>query len=388
MFEALLMNTTDNWDFDGADTQYLTHNFHPFAARFIPQIPLNLIESYSMKGETVLDPFSGSGTTLVECKLTGRNGIGVDINPLFALIARVKTTPLSNIQQVFLHSWRNALCDFMTKFYGQVKLSCDQNNRADFKYTIPDWERIDHWFSETAKRELAAIMGEIKRVNDIQCREFLLCGLSSIIVRVSHQDGETRYAQSIRTVKATSVFKAFIQKIDDMIERINKFSEICTNSKIELFSHDSRNLKFLKDESVHLVVTSPPYMNAYDYHKYHRQRMLWLEIDPHPVRKAEIGGHDKYTKPDANPETYFSDMRDVMREMLRLLKPQRYAFIVIGDSIVKGIKIPSQERLVQMGSEIGFEEATLFKRNVDASRKSFGAGSRLKEEHIVCLKKH
>ena len=92
-------------------------------------------------------------------------------------------------------------------------------------------------------------------------------------------------------------------------------------------------------------------------------------------------------KVNADPETYFQDMRDVMKEMLRLLKPKRYAFIVIGDSIVKGIKIHSQNRLVEIGSEIGFKQATLFKRNVDASRKSFGAGSRLKEEHIVCLKK-
>jgi len=115
--------------------------------------------------------------------------------------------------------------------------------------------------------------------------------------------------------------------------------------------------------------------------------MLWLGIAPTPVRKAEIGGHDTYTKVGADPETYFKDIRDSMEEMFRLLKRGRYCFIVIGDSIVNGEKIQSQERLTEIGRDIGFTDLHLMKRNVDTSRKSFGCGARLKQEHIVCMKK-
>lgn len=60
---------------------YLTHNLHPYPAKFIPQIPKELIVRLSKKNNWVLDPFCGSGTSLVEARLTGRNSIGVDVNP-------------------------------------------------------------------------------------------------------------------------------------------------------------------------------------------------------------------------------------------------------------------------------------------------------------------
>ena len=76
-------------------TSRYTHNFHPYAAKFIPQIPAYFVENYSAAGDIVLDPFCGSGTTLVEARINGRNTIGYDINPLSVLMTRVKATPLS-----------------------------------------------------------------------------------------------------------------------------------------------------------------------------------------------------------------------------------------------------------------------------------------------------
>jgi DNA modification methylase len=80
------------------DKNYLTHNFHPYPAKFIPQFPRKLIEILSQSGEIVLDPFCGCGTTMVEAKLLGRNSIGVDINPIATLVSRVKTTVLTAAQ--------------------------------------------------------------------------------------------------------------------------------------------------------------------------------------------------------------------------------------------------------------------------------------------------
>jgi DNA modification methylase len=82
------------WEYADADTQYSLHGIHPWPARMIPQIAHRLIDTRSDSGGTVLDPFCGSGGVLTEAMLLGRNGIGCDINPLAALIARVKTTPI------------------------------------------------------------------------------------------------------------------------------------------------------------------------------------------------------------------------------------------------------------------------------------------------------
>ena len=75
-------------------TTYLTHNFHTYPAKFIPQIPRSTILQLTKEGDTILDPFCGCGTTLVEAKLLNRNAIGVDLNPIAVLVSRAKTNKL------------------------------------------------------------------------------------------------------------------------------------------------------------------------------------------------------------------------------------------------------------------------------------------------------
>ena len=88
----------DMFDFDGQDTSYLSHSLHPYPAKFPPQLPRTILQQFSVEGETVLDPFCGSGTTLVESRIFGANAIGVDVNGLSTLLSKVKATPLSLLQ--------------------------------------------------------------------------------------------------------------------------------------------------------------------------------------------------------------------------------------------------------------------------------------------------
>jgi len=67
----------------GADsTNYLTHNFHSYPAKFIPQIPRKTIDLFTSPGDLILDPFCGCGTTLVEAKISGRHSVGIDLKKL------------------------------------------------------------------------------------------------------------------------------------------------------------------------------------------------------------------------------------------------------------------------------------------------------------------
>src|SRR3989339_1416472 len=79
-------------------TTYLTHNFHTYPAKFIPQIPKSAILQFTKEGDTVLDPFCGCGTTLVEAKLLNRNAIGVDLNPIATLVSKAKTNKIDREQ--------------------------------------------------------------------------------------------------------------------------------------------------------------------------------------------------------------------------------------------------------------------------------------------------
>lgn len=86
-----------SWSFVGKtikDTSYITHGYYTYPAKFIPQIAERLINKYSQKGDTVVDVFMGSGTTMVEGMIAGRNVIGTDINEIAYLVAKVKTTVL------------------------------------------------------------------------------------------------------------------------------------------------------------------------------------------------------------------------------------------------------------------------------------------------------
>ena len=93
-----------DWAFTHENTRYLTHDVHPYPAKYIPQIPFGLIAKLSVPGDIVLDPFGGSGTTATEAVHLKRRAISVDANPLAALMGRVKTSTINqNVETQIAH---------------------------------------------------------------------------------------------------------------------------------------------------------------------------------------------------------------------------------------------------------------------------------------------
>src|SRR3989304_493871 len=124
------------FDFNGENTSYLSHSLHPYPAKFPPQLPKKILEDYAIKGQTVLDPFCGSGTTLVEARIFGVNAIGVDVNGLSVLLSQVKATSLSEKQFTIIESEVANIEDLTFK--------CKFNGRP--KFSIKKIEGQDHWF--------------------------------------------------------------------------------------------------------------------------------------------------------------------------------------------------------------------------------------------------
>ena len=97
-----------NWDFNLHDTKYLTHGFHAYPAKMIPQIADKLLSEFGKNANVVFDPFCGTGTSLVESKLRNIDSIGFDLNPLALLIANVKTTPIEEkTLKLYLKNFHN-----------------------------------------------------------------------------------------------------------------------------------------------------------------------------------------------------------------------------------------------------------------------------------------
>jgi len=327
---------------------YLTHNYHPFPAKFIPQIPSQIIEKLSHTQDHVLDPFCGSGTSLVEACLLGRASIGVDINPLACLIAKVKTKPLNDKQLRIAKATALKAKRDVTSLYYQKLLE----EETSVKYTIPEFHNKNKWFESFILRELAIVKAHIDNVEDTDVKDFLKIGFSAIIVSVSNQESDTRYAAIEKNLTKGITIKMFEDKIDDMSSRMIEFRRLC-KATVSVYNADAGDLSFIPSESVDLVVTSPPFPNTYDYYLYHKFRMIWLSMDYRIAQEKEIGSRHKHSDRGLGIDDFSESMTNCIYEMHRLLRNGKYCCIVIGDVILRGQYVKMNELIAKIAKKCG-----------------------------------
>ena len=345
---------------------------HPYPARFIPQIPRKAIQDYTKPGDTVLDPFCGCGTTLLEASLLNRVSIGVDNNPVANLVSKAKITNYSN-------SDVKELVQHLKEIPSKVP------NNANKSYDIPNYKERDYWFSHKALLDLGFIKYKANSLSK-KPKCLAMATLSSIVVRTSFQDSDTRYAKVSKHYISGSALKWYTRKLKKAIQSIRYILNL-KRSKSNVYLADSRNLSFIKKNSIDLIVTSPPYLNAYDYHKYHRHRMHWIDGDVSFARDLEIGKHDTFTKKNSVADPYFEDMKNCFIEWRRVIKKDGRVIILIGDAIVSGKPITVGDNFVKIMSDLGFKLTKRWVRTIKASRKSFNREARIKEEHVLLFKK-
>jgi site-specific DNA-methyltransferase (cytosine-N4-specific) len=377
------------------DTTYLTHNFHPFPAKFIPQIPNLMIRQFSQRNETVFDPFCGSGTTLVEAKLLGRNGLGVDIHPLGVFMTKVKTTKIPEVEMEKAHQLLkiierriNMIMDKICKEKSLLSFIGESKNE-DFSYTIPEFPNRDHWFQEHVLHELSIINTSIMNADiSLEVRDLLLLAFSYIIVPVSNQDSETRYAAVKKEIQPKQPFLLFKEKVLDMINRIKLFNQMASDCEATVYLADSRELDFLEENIADLIVTSPPYPNTYDYYLYHKLRMFWLKMDWEKAKLNEIGSRLRHSSQKEPIDAYMKDMTKCFEHFRRILKPGKQFVIIVGDSIIRKELLKGDEIIAEIASGTGFKVVDKIEYNLSYASKTFNPAfrSKLKQEHIILLK--
>lgn len=135
-----------------------THTVHPYSAKLLMHIPHYFLANtlLSKPGDTVLDPFCGTGTVLLESQLFNRNALGAGSNPIAQLISRVKTRPLpiDKLQNTFLRLMR--------------KIPSMTNGKP------PDVVNLDYWFYPHVIKQLQRILDAIKTLRNSYFREFFL----------------------------------------------------------------------------------------------------------------------------------------------------------------------------------------------------------------------
>lgn len=374
-----MTNYDIDFDFSGTDTMYLTHSLHPYPAKFPPQLPNSILTKFGKKGQTVLDPFCGSGTTLVEARLLGFNAIGVDVNGLSSLLSKVKATPLSDTEI-------KSVKDFISVIENE-----------DFKWKIKrphievkQIEGLDHWFQHNVAEELTHLLNLINKLSDDNVKNFLKIVVSSIIVKVSNQESDTRFAAKDKGIKDNFTFGQFISRATEYLERMTEFShKVSKNGYLKLLNADSRHLDMLNDESIDIIITSPPYANTYDYYLYHKFRKRWLDLDVKFAQNNEIGSRREYSSLKKPAEQWTIDLKLCFAEMYRLVKKDGLVFLVIGDSVIKKQLIKIDEVIRNFMPEIGFNICNIISSDLSEHSRMFNPTftQKNKKEHLIILKK-
>ena len=369
-----------SWSFSNKtrkDTTYLTHGYHRYPAKFIPQIVSRLIEKYTKPGDLIMDPFGGCGTTLVESKIMGRPSIGVDINPVAVLIAKAKITPLEPPK-------------ILKEFLELKKKLESYNNKTEIK--APAHERIDYWFKHEDKRRLAFIFTEISKLKDQDIRDFFYCGFSNVLKNCSiWLQKSTKPTRDLKKMPSEPI-QTFVKQIKMMLRGNTKFYDLLKQKSYlqvpcEVFCTDARTTP-TKNHSASLIVTSPPYVTSYEYADLHQLTALWMEYTKNlsDFRKRFIGTsyHSKkdlvlnsFTAENIREEllkkdkktaeevsTYFSEMNRVFVEIKRILKKGGKTCIVIGNTNLKGIEILNAEVFAEQLQNLGLKIAEIIKREI------------------------
>lgn len=390
-------------NFHNEVSTYSTHNLHAFAAKFPPQIPRAFIEMLTSRGDVVLDPMNGSGTTTLETYLLDRKGIGYDIDPLAVKLARVKTTPLVINQGELLSYIMNKATDYIhneESVMGFLDTRFDQETK----------KFIDYWFYPETQKELASLMLAIEDISQTDpIRDFLEIIFSSIIITKS--GGVSRARDLAHTRPHVDRNKPYKNALTAFEQRYRKFSLIISslsehNYKPVINIGDAKNLK-IKDNSVDLIITSPPYANAIDYMRAHKFSLVWLGFsisELTPLRRRYIGseataniqmqGMPSFTedkldklnildsKKAAVLRKYFMEMRELLKEMYRVLIPGHYAVLVVGTSTMRGMDVKTPFCLADIAEhDVGFRVEGIKSRTLDRDRRMLPFSRRKKDRN-------
>jgi site-specific DNA-methyltransferase (cytosine-N4-specific) len=360
-----------DWSFADRKPPHAIESVHPYPAKFIGELPRTLMKILPCPRDTlVFDPFVGSGTTLVEAQRLGFPSVGVDLNPIACLASRVKT---GNMPEGLINTATGVVASA-------------SHSKVKHQSEIPN---VNHWFKADVQSAIAALISELKAIEDITLGDALRLALSSILVRVSNQDSDTRYAAVNKNVCREDVFTQFISAVDKLNKAL--LARDWSIPPVKIIQGNTLNLKAEEiGGKVGLVITSPPYPNAYEYWLYHKYRMWWLGFDPLAVKEQEIGARAHFFKRNHHTEKdFWEQMRGTFKLVDNVLVNRGYACFVIGRSKIHGKIIDNADIIEAVATEVGFGVTARIERPILSSRKSFNLShANIKTETVLVLRKN
>lgn len=377
-----------------------------------PEIALRHIREADEGGSlTVLDPMCGSGTVLAAAVGKGHSAMGFDMDPLAVLMTQVATTKV--LPEV-------------TATEGALVVTAARRARRSWELWENEETRkfAEYWFADTQRLHLARLATSIAKVENADVRRVLHVAMSRIIITKSPMaslaaDTSHSRPHRVATSSAYDVYHGFALSLRSLLKRLQGQDH---RGRAATAIGDSRNLCAVADESIDLVITSPPYLNAIDYLRGHKLALIWMGYDIptlRTIRSNSIGAEraldsrasDQAAKivdlveseaefPDALPLSiitrYAHDISSFASELHRVVKPGAKVTTVVGNSTLRGNFIRN-DAVTQIGLEnAGFEVLERSERALPESHRylpistsgpSNGLTKRMRSEVVLTVKK-
>lgn len=413
------------------NTRYSVHGLHEYKGKFNPQVVRSLFNIYDVKsGSKVLDPFCGSGTSIVEAAHDNISAYGTDINPLAVFIANAKIACL-NISANQIIQGKKALLDR----HNRIKKNLELENNSRIQY-------LKNWFPLEVLIDIEALRLAALEIGNPLCKVLLVI-ISNLLRDYSLQEpSDLRIRRRFSPFPEVPLIEQLMLSIDSFVSNLKEFQSTFNllKSDNQAFNvdikHSAQLDEFKEGNSFDFAITSPPYATALPYIDTQRLSLVWLNlITASQIKTLEsdlIGSRDFKTKVEQQkwvhhlqsnkqnlsievhlfclelfkklkPEEgfrkralpallyrYFHDMGLAFKEVHRLLKPSKYFCLIVGHNhtMIGGSRtdIDTPKLLSYIGKQAGFNLHEIIE--LDAyQRYGLNSSNAVQKESLIVFKK-
>ncbi|MFQ5770428.1 MAG: DNA methyltransferase [bacterium] len=370
------------------------YNWFKYKEGFSRELVFRLLKELEIeKDETVLDPFAGCGTTLLACKEFGYSAIGLEILPVAAYVAKIKLLNWPDL---------NILSKHIEELF-KKKITTPQGQ-------FPNVRIIDKAFSENVQNQILFYKEAIQKF-DPPARDFLMLGLISILEQISYTSKDGQFLRLVDK-KIPPVKNVLERQLRQMLEDLRQQKQLLFpngNASAEIFEGDARESCLPEDYwgKIAGVITSPPYLNRYDYSRTYslelctisvetfdelrdiRHRLLrsHIESKEHKGKEIDLPAIDEILKALEQKKLnnsripimirgYFEDMNLVIKNLSLYLKPGGKVALVVANARFEGEYVPTDLILCELAKQHSLETEriwiTRFKGNSSQQIAKYG----------------
>ena len=425
-------------DFATVAAPRLTHYLFRFPAKFHPPVVHSLIRSFTSVGQTLLDPFCGSGTLLLAATVEGRHATGSDVDPVAVFVSKVKTHRFRlghlhaswAVLRPILEATARSTDEYHRRRFADITPSEYEAVLSGERLWTPAIPNLLHWFRRYVVVDLARMLSRIDHVDVPEThRSFFRLMFASIIRKASNADPVPvsglevtahmkRLDASGRLINPVELFLRTTEK--GLLDVKAYWEESNRRSRVSVLQGDATSLASRIRKKVDAVITSPPYHNAVDYYRRHQLEMFWLGFtqtsterlellpkyigrsrvkrrDPILQRQGELGPlsaqwHGRIRavsmeRADAFLH-YVLSMKVVINQLAVVVRSGGPVVLVLGHSNWNGSKLPTSDLFLEMAGE-SLQLEDKFWYPVKNRYMSYGRrnGANIDEEHVLVFRR-